>query len=85
MSNGYRVLVDGISNVIFTSSKILLRSIPKSMKENNEVNVTKYYSSQTYSIAERAAIRKDFSKVGKDLFGALNAYERHNKLKITTR
>ena len=84
MVNVYREFINGFSDGIFKSVRIVMRVIPTSIRKASTTNIS-YYPTDIKMNSEKEAIRSDFERIGKDLFGALNEYEQKQGLKLTTR
>lgn len=84
MPNVYKTILTDISNIFFTASVRMFDVLPQKVRAK-ALDGRAYTDTSSYSRSSGDAIRKDFEKIGKDLFKALNAYEQTNGFNLTPR
>lgn len=85
MSNVYHEVFAGITDGIFESAKIIVKLVTRVTGTTSIIEHKLYAQTDKQNYTDREAIKSDFAKVGKDLFGALNNYEREKGLKLSNR
>lgn len=80
MNRIYRNFLNRFSDGISKSIQMAFSAI--SIKP---VGYGNYYPFNSKQTTEKQAIRSDFSKIGKDLFGALNDYERKQATNLSNK
>lgn len=82
MTRIYRDILNSFSEGIFKSIRIVFHAISTLIKPFGDII---YYQANSKQTTEKQAIRSDFSKIGKDLFGALNDYERKQATNLSNK
>lgn len=85
MGNLYLKFLRGVNDNLFNSFREVFVSIANK-NAKSKTNLNEYLSfSDTNRKNDYRKIKKDYHKIGDDLFGALNDYERRKGYKLTTR
>lgn len=87
MSKIYNSFVDNVTETVyrsvnFASKKITSNNVPRYSIKKVMITSTSYGIQRK---VDESAIENDYKKVGHDLFGALNNYERAKGFRITTK